>query len=229
VGANENSIAQINWLQRRYLAEEIDTSKAKPPLLHEATAWLKYYKADWDSVRQESLLWLLDQPFASAPALMSSYVLSDILGEFEKAEAILLAAIVANPDEAMLRNNLAFSQLNLNKIKLAEETLSAIKPDALANQGNRLIQATFGMLAFRKGHPGVGRKLYMQCIEDLASNRRDAARAAAHLLLEEIVAETDQVENAINLVRRYPVETQEPDIAAVLARAQRYLINEEFK
>jgi hypothetical protein len=34
---------------------------------------------------------------------------------------------------------------------------------------------------------------------------------------------------AFDLVRRYPIETQEPDIAAVLARAQKYLIDEEFK
>jgi Flp pilus assembly protein TadD len=219
IGANENSIAQINWLQRKHLGEEIDTSEARPPLLHEATAWLNYYKADWDAARKESLLWLLDQPFASAPALLSSYVLSDILGEFEKAETILLAAIMANPDEAMLRNNLAFSQLNLNKIGIAEETLNAIKPEALSDHGNRLIQATFGMLAFRKGYPDVGRSLYMKCIDELASNRMDAARAAAHLLLEEIVANTDQVQKAIELVRRYPEETKEPDIAAVLARA----------
>jgi tetratricopeptide (TPR) repeat protein len=221
VGANENSIAQINWVQRKHLGEEIDTSDASPPLLHEANAWLNYYKAEWELAKRESLFWLQDQPFASAPALLSSYLLSDVLGEFETAENILTAAVIANPDEAMLRNNLAFSQLNLNKVGLAERSLGLIKPDELLKPQNRLIQATFGMLEFRRGNPHLGRELYWKCIDE--GEPYDAARAAAHLLLEEIVANTDQIANALATMRRYEAEAAAPEINCILKRAQALL------
>jgi Flp pilus assembly protein TadD len=225
IGANENSIAQINWVQRKHLGEEIDTSDATPPLLHEANAWLNYYRAEWEPAKEEALLWLRDQPFASAPALLSSYLLSDILCEFETAESILKAAVIANPDEAMLLNNLAFSQLNLNKVELAEHSLSLIKAEELSKPQNRLILATFGMLNFRKGHPESGRKLYQNCI-DIAietGQRHDAIRAAAHLLLEEIVAGTDHIANALQLIRTHEAEALTPDVDCTLKRAQALL------
>lgn len=223
VGANENSIAQINWVQRKHLGEEIDTSAANPPLLHEANAWQNYYKADFEVAKEESLLWLQDQPFASAPALLSSYLLSDVLGEFETAEEVLEAAVRANPDEAMLLNNLAFSQLNQGKIDPAASALASIKPEDLSQ--NRLIEATFGMLEFRRGNPVFGRQLYHKCIRAAieTGDRHNAARAAAHLLLEEIVADTEEVGNAFELMRSFETESSIPEINCVLGRAEAIL------
>jgi tetratricopeptide (TPR) repeat protein len=205
VGANENSIAQIGWLNRSVLGEWVDVSNANPPLLHEANAWASFYRGEFETARQESICWLGDQPFASAPATLGSYIVADIFCDYEAAKAIAQAGLRSNPDDPMLLNNLAVCLLELNELAEAEATLSRLKPEDRGGRMDSTYKATFGMLAFRKGDPEGGRTLYLEAIEE-AKNRglkETAARAAFHLAFEDLIAHSPHIEDSIRRLKEF--------------------------
>jgi tetratricopeptide (TPR) repeat protein len=199
-GANENSVAQIRWLNRAHLGEAVDVSSAKPPLLHEANAWALYYKGEFKSALDESLSWLTDQPFSSAPAILSSFILEDLMWEFEAAREIAVAGLKSNPSDSMLLNNLAVCLMELGRIGEAEAVLGHLRAEDRTSNSENTFRATFGMLEFRKGNVNEGRKLYDQAIERASAlgDKADAVRALFHLLFEEIRSETDKVQDTLN-------------------------------
>ncbi|MES2220207.1 MAG: tetratricopeptide repeat protein [Acidobacteriota bacterium] len=222
MGANENSIAQIRWLNRAHLGDAIDVSHSKPPLLHEANAWASFYRGDFETARDESLGWLKDQPFASAPASLSSYILSDVLGNFADARLIAQAGLRANPDDPTLLNNLAVCLMELGELDEAETILSRLEAKGDDKRLSAIHKATFGMLAFRKGNPEDGRKLYLEAIRyaESANAKQTAARAAIHLLLEEYIAKTAHVEEALNRLRDFRDLMGIREISRLLSRVQ---------
>jgi hypothetical protein len=81
-------------------------------------------------------------------------------------------------------------------------------------------KATYGMLAFRKGDPDSGRRLYLEAIEDAKREglRPTAARAAFHLAIEELVAGTDQSEPAVARISRLDKADEFVESARLLSR-----------
>ncbi|HUD15009.1 MAG TPA: tetratricopeptide repeat protein [Terracidiphilus sp.] len=205
VGANENSIAQIGWLNRSRLGEWVDASKANPPLLHEANAWNSFYKGEFEAARQESLCWFRDQPFASAPAALGSYILADIFWDYKGAKELAQAGLRSNPDDLTLLNNLAVCLMELDELTEAEAALSRVKAEGRGAKIDSTYKATFGMLAFRKGDHVEGRRLYLEAIEGAknSGSKQNAARAAFHLVFEEIVAQSGYVEDSIRRLREF--------------------------
>jgi tetratricopeptide (TPR) repeat protein len=202
--ANENSVAQIRWLNRVHLDEAVDVSNARPPLLHEANAKASFYRGDFETARDESLCWLEDQPFASAPAVLSSYILADLFADWEAGKRVAERGLVANQDDLGLLNNLAVCLMELGEISKAEEVVDRLRAAERGAKSSAIHKATFGMLAFRKGDPDSGRKLYFEAIEEAngEGSRPLAARAAFHLAIEELVAGTDQSEQAVKRISR---------------------------
>lgn len=200
--ANENSVAQIRWLNRAHLNEAVDVSNTKPPLLHEANAKASFYRGDFETARDETLCWLEDQPFASAPATLSSYILADIFLDWEAAKQVAERGLVSNQDDADLLNNLAVSLMELGEVSKAEDVVNRLRAVERGAKSSAIHKATYGMLAFRKGDPGSGRRLYLEAIKDARNegSRPIAARAAFHLAIEELVAGTDQSELAVKRI-----------------------------
>ena len=133
-------MAQIQWLNRAHLGEAVDVSHAKPPLLYEANAWASYYKGNFELALQESLKWLADQPFSGAPAILASFILSDLLWNFEGGREIAQSALRSNPDDPMLLNNLAVCLMELDRLTEAEEILARIKPGDRANKSEKILE-----------------------------------------------------------------------------------------
>lgn len=199
-GANENSVAQIQWLNRAHLGEAVDVSSAKPPLLHEANAWASYHKGEFETALEESLRWLTDQPFSSAPAILSSFILEDLMWEFESAREIAEAGLKSNPNDPMLLNNLAVCLMELDRIGEAEHVLGHLRAEDRASNAENTFRATFGMLEFRKGNVDEGRRLYNQAIERAISSgdKADTVRALFHLAFEEIRYGTNGIQDTLN-------------------------------
>ena len=209
-GANENSIAQIRWLNRSRLnrsdlEDAIDVSGANPPRLHEANAWEAFHKGEFEVARNESLCWLRDQPFASAPAILNSYIVSSIFLDFEAGKEIALDALRSNPDDPFLLNNLAVCLTEIGDLAAAETYLSRLPTEGLGGRVNASYKATFGMLEFRRGNIEEGRRLYRESIEKSkdSGDKETAARAAFHLAFEELIAHTSHVDEAIQRLKDY--------------------------
>lgn len=200
--ANENSVAQIRWLNRSVLQDPIDESNVHPPLLHEANAKTSFYKKDFEQAGKEALKWLEDQPFSSAPAAMGSYILADIFLDFEYGKRIAERGLVSNQDDANLLNNLAVCLMELGELERAENIVNRLKAVERGSALETIFQATHGMLAFRKGEIEIGRKSYLEAVQAAKStgDRPLAARAMFHLAIEEILAHTDQAEIAMQRI-----------------------------
>ncbi len=200
--ANENSVAQVRWLNRSILDEGVDVSHAKPPLLHEANAKASFYKGDFEEARNEALCWLEDQPFASAPAALSSYIFADVFCDFENGKKIAERGLISNQDDAGLLNNLAVCLMELGDLEKAESVISRLKAVERGGRSEAVHRATYGMLAFRKGDVEAGRKLYREAIEWArgVGAKPVAARAAFHLAIEELLARTDQADAAVSRI-----------------------------
>lgn len=220
VEANENSVAQIRWLNRSHLGESIDVSKAKPPRLHEANAWASFYNGEFEIARDESLSWLRDQPFASAPASLTSYILADILRDYSTGKLITKAALRSNPDDPTLLNNLAVCLMELNELPEAELVLSRLKIETPDKKSDAVYKATFGMLAFRKGDVAEGRRLYLEAIQAAKEigAHKTAARAAIHLAIEELIANTSASGEAIERLREFRDQEADREIYPLLDR-----------
>jgi tetratricopeptide (TPR) repeat protein len=218
--ANENSVAQIRWLNRTHLGEAVDVSNVRPPLLHEANAKASFYSGDFETARDEAFCWLEDQPFASAPAIMSSYILADVFMDWEGGRRIAERGLVSNQDDTGLLNNLAVCLMELGEMTKAEEVVDRLRAAERGATPYAIRKATYGMLAFRKGDPDSGRRLYLEAIEGakLEGLRPTAARAAFHLAIEELVAGTDQSEPAVKRISQLDKADEFVESARLLSR-----------
>lgn len=198
--ANENSVAQIRWLNREYLGGAVDVSDASPPLLHEANAKASLDSDQFVTARDEVRLWLQDQPFASAPATMYSYILVAEFSDWEEGRKVAERGLISNQGDAALLNNLAVCLMELGQITKAQEAVTRMQAAERGAEESPVHKATRGMLEFRRGNPSVGRSLYLDAIEDAREQGSvpTAIRAAMHLAIEELTAGSDQCQLALN-------------------------------
>jgi tetratricopeptide (TPR) repeat protein len=216
-GANENSLAQIQWMDHTRLGNIIDTSMAKPPNENEAAAWRSFFEGRWDDSAAKSLEWFKDQPFSLNAGIFCSYVLADLAGLPEKALGILAIALKANADNPRLKNNLAFSLIQINKLDKAAEVLSSILKDSDSAEYSTL-EATAGLLAFRKGFPDQGRLLYLSAIDRFQREGvlDQAGRAATFLALEEVRSRTPESPTAVKRAHELTKNNARKDVAMKL-------------
>jgi tetratricopeptide (TPR) repeat protein len=208
-GTNENSLAQVEWVDRTRLGGVIvEVNDVNPPEQHEALAWRAFFEGNWGVAARESTLWFRDQTFSKNASVLNSYVLSDFVGDQNAAITYLNLALRCNPRDVLLSNNIAFCYIKLNDLETAETILSKIPADESSD--NRVIDATRGLLEFRKGNPPERKRA-------LPSNESDhdtghAGRAATHLAIEEILAGTDHIVEAVKRSLELTTDSKRPDI-----------------
>jgi len=142
------------------------------------------------------------------------------LAEHETAEKILSAALRANPDDEMLRNNMAVTLMDLGRVGEAESIFEAIPEEVRTKPDHYALRATQGMLEFRKNNPEEGRRLYLQTIAAALEKgvKVTAARAAFHLAIEEVIAHTSEAIAATKRLDEFKSEAQRGEVACLLKR-----------
>jgi tetratricopeptide (TPR) repeat protein len=216
-GANENSLAQIQWMDHTRLGNIIDTSVAKPPNQNEAAAWRSFFEGGWGESAAKSIQWFKDQPFSLNAGIFCSYILCDPAGLPEKALEILPVALRANADHPTLKNNVAFSLIQLNRLDEAAKVLNSIRKDS-SSWEYTTVEATAGLLAFRMGHPDEGRSLYLRAIEGFQRDGipEQAGRAATFLALEEVRSRTPESPTAVKRAHELTKNITRKDVSMKL-------------
>ncbi len=216
-GANENSLAQVQWMDRTRLGNIIDTSTANVPDEHEAAAWRSFFEGKWGNSAERALTWFKDQPFSVNAGIFCSYILSGPAGLPGQALEVLKIALQANENNLVLRNNLAYTHIQLGQLKDAEAALASIQkiPSSL---DYALVQATTGLLEFRKGSLENGRVSYDSAIKIFLEEGGDehAGRAATFLALEEVRLRTPESPAAVKLAFALTENHKRMDITAKL-------------
>ena len=188
----ENSIAQAEWASHSIASFDIDMREFDVPRNFEALASDFYQKGEWKLAIAQGKNWILDQPFAPSPVLFTGMA-ATVVDDFDLGEKIYKFGLGANPDNIMLRNNLAYVLATNNLPEKAEKELSLIERSMLSVSEKITTTATEGLIKFRKGLHREGRQLYQNAVKIAQDNNEPgyALRALAFLAREEITAETD--------------------------------------
>lgn len=183
---NENTIAQAEWLSEAQGREAVRPEK---PVFapYEANARHDFREGEYALALRNAERWFEYQPFTSRPAILASYIASVCLRDDQEAVRIIERARVSSPDNFLLQNNYAFSLASLDRPVEAELALSSVRQSELDNRERLILQATTGLIEFRRGYADVGRVLYRDAIAAFKVHRqfREAAIAALFWAREE--------------------------------------------
>ena len=189
---NDNAVAQARWAATHKLID-LDPASLELPRAFEARAWSAFYLGAWSNALKAGKRWLRDQPFSASPAVHASYVAAVALEDYEEGVRITNAGLLANPNDPTLLNNLSYSLANLGRLQEAEAALSRLDRQSLSPAVTVLAKATAGLIAYRAGDTGLGRRLYESAIAaaERLADRRVHAKAAVFFALEELRARVD--------------------------------------
>lgn len=186
VQPTENALAQVAWVARR-TSNHVDHQKLlAAPNSFEAQAWDEYIHADWDGALDAASMWLLDEPFATRPAVFGSFM-SGTTGNFAVSAQFAKTGLQANPGDLILANNLAFALGNLGRVEEAVKMLNAAMQRSPEHESRETVIATAGFLEYKLGNHLNGRTLYLRAIKDLMRKKqtRNAAIATLYFAREE--------------------------------------------
>lgn len=184
---SENAVAQAAWLARNGFGLAVGDTGSYGSF--EANAYCAVEAGKFNVALQHAKRWQHDQPFSSRPAILGSYIASRALEEHQTSIAMLRRALVCNPDDFMLHNNLAFAYAQRGACGEATKALAAIDRRSATLEQRVVLTATTGLIAYRAGDSLLGKSLYRQAIADASQSRhRDILQvsATAYLALEEL-------------------------------------------
>jgi tetratricopeptide (TPR) repeat protein len=197
----ENAVAQVEWASRHSTGIEFDERLLEVEDSFEARARVFADEGKYDAAITNAWDWFREQPFSDAPAIFGSH-LAALARRYEESIQFARAGIVANPDEFLLRNNLAFALASTGEVDEAERELDLINTTKLNEESRLVLTATKGLLAFRRGDATRGRELYGETIE---KSKDPVLRAVAAIILarEEILARTPTANAARNAAEEF--------------------------
>jgi tetratricopeptide (TPR) repeat protein len=187
----DNSVAQAEWASRTMQNLNVEVRNYNVQRNYEALAWNDFAQGRMNNALEQGKSWILDQPFAVSPVSFTAMVAS-LTENFEMSKGILNFGLRANPENVMLRNNLAFALASNNEPELAESELERIDRTNTTIQESIVITATEGLIRFRKGFPDEGRVLYRRAMDIARENKESSyvMRAFVYLAREEVYAKT---------------------------------------
>ncbi len=215
-GPNENSVAQVEWANRKIGGLEIGKELLTLPKTFEASASLNLVAGEWNRAIANGMEWLRDQPFSKDPAVFTSYVAS-LTEDYEKSISILKKSLNANPGDPLLINNLAFALGSANRVGEAERVLGRIDLEQSEGLSAITLAATAGLLLFREGLPDRGREFYELAISRATAQGNSKYRAMARLYLarEELIAATPAAKTAVNRALLDAAKVEDKEVAFI--------------
>jgi tetratricopeptide (TPR) repeat protein len=143
--------------------------------------------------------------------------------DYKEAVEYCRFGLLANPNDAMILNNLTVSLAYLDQLEDASTTFKrACKAEHGTDMDFALI-ATGGLLLFRSGDFAHGRRAYLEAIERARNGGRpskNSARAAIILAMEEIRAGTEEVAAAVGRAIGEAAGRNEPDVVLTFSRLE---------
>jgi tetratricopeptide (TPR) repeat protein len=182
----ENTLAQAGWVSRHGPSLGYADSAPRVPRAFEANAWQAMAADDFVGAVEYSVDWLRDEPFASRPALLGSWIAAVALEDYETALRLVESAAVANPGDIRLTVQSLYCLASMGRVDEAAAQLPLLETAAASGDStftppawDVLLAADRGLLAFRNGNVEEGRAAYAGAIELAAANRLREAGASA--------------------------------------------------
>jgi Flp pilus assembly protein TadD len=216
---NDNVVAQVAWASRRVGSIKLSDDNLGTPRSFEARAWSQYVNQQWLSAVNEAWKWFCDEPFSSRSLELATFIATTHLEDYEAAIRMCRRGLEATPDSAPLRNNLVFALASAGLIEEAERE-HARAHVAVDDPMSFTWIATTGLLAFRRGDPALGRRLYQRAIDraKVLGDRHNAAVATIYWAREELLAGTTEASNALETAAEHARHDDSPTTKMLIER-----------
>jgi tetratricopeptide (TPR) repeat protein len=207
----DNAVAQVAWTARNRDVPLLDSRHLALDLTFEARAWEHYRAREWTAAIDEAERWHLDEPFAGRPLQLATFVSAVPLADFTRSAELAKRGLDLNPDDQVIRNNLAFALASDGKWRAAMYVLDKLKLADVRKEVLIEYVATWGLIQFRQGLVEEGRALYNLAIDRAHKGRaaEDEALATLYLAREERLAGTEHADEtlrrATELVKKRPL------------------------
>lgn len=167
----ENSVAQLIWASR-YDKKLPTILPSKIKNLFEARCRRLYWHGEWDEVLSACKSWKIDEPYSIGPRLLGSYIAAVVQEDYTTSKEFIGQKRSVEYGNFELLNNLAFSEINLGNLDMADSILRFARKVADEDRKRSVWFATMGLLEYRRGAFDDGRKLYQKS-QDLAKKNRE--------------------------------------------------------
>jgi tetratricopeptide (TPR) repeat protein len=176
----ENVVAQA-WWAKEAISFPAPTEFIGVPHGFEADTKANIAVEQWELACKSCKAWFSDEPFSSRPAVSLSFIHAVAFEEHQKAIEAAETALVANPDDPLLLNNLAFSLASIGKLEKAR--LIATNSLLLANDTAAAIAptATMGLIEFRSGNTAAGESFYKSAAQIAAKHKAKREESLVYL------------------------------------------------
>ena len=206
---NDNSLAQLEWIISEKDKTLFDASIVDSYNGHsfEAHAYYNYHTHNLVSALNYVTKWFCDMPYSKRPVMLGTHI-AHVLNNLELAVRFVNKGLIAYPNDNALLNNLAYFYALENRCGEASEVINRI---SLRNESNDSIRtcciATIGLIAFRNRDYEKGRLLYKWAINESYNNddKYHNWLATLNYAREEMLAKTNHIEQAMDLVRKIPI------------------------
>ncbi|THK37378.1 hypothetical protein EHS39_14225 [Ensifer sp. MPMI2T] len=189
ISPTENAVAQIAWVGTHSHVFEPEEFLTNLSLSHEASARSAYHNRAWSDALTESEAWHEIERFSTRPAIFGSFVASIAGSSLGRGIALAEAALVANPTNPMLLNNLAVLHAYEDDVDAARAALE--RAVASSRELTPSLLATGGLIAFRSGDAVEGMNGYRAAIEKAVQSKSADQALRAYCFLGREAARID--------------------------------------
>ncbi|MEI2300515.1 hypothetical protein [Ensifer sp. MJa1] len=222
ISPTENAIAQIAWVGTHSHVFQPEEFLTDLSLSHEASARSAYHNGAWSDALAESEAWHDIERFSTRPAIFGSFVASIAATSIARGVALAEAALVANPANSSLLNNLAVLrayQGDVDAARLALDKAIASSPALTPS-----LLATSGLVAFRAGNVTEGMEKYQAAIDKAVQSKNGEEALRAYCFLGREVSRVDLelagefVQNIDRVIEQYTKRGQSPSKEITIIR-----------
>jgi tetratricopeptide (TPR) repeat protein len=214
IAPNDNSLAQVEWASSKDPLLNINPTAFKINYNYEAMALDYYHNNQQEEAFENTFRWFLDMPFSKRPVMFGSHIANTFLNDQEKSRAFLKAGLISHPNDPQIINNLVYSLALENNTKEAFEHLKNINTEGIDKSTQICLKATRGLVYFRSGIPDLGRRNYLEAIEEAkgVKNHYFNWLAILNYTREEILIKSEFVEPLMHVIGQIPDDSVDLDI-----------------
>ena len=183
----DNTVAQAEWASREAHIELLEPRHLQIARTFEARAFELFESGHFSDAYNNSVAWLIDEPFSTRPVRLGSFVASVALEDFDASIRVARAGAAANPTDQAVKNSLIYALIMAGRLEEAEKELATVDIGKADDSSKVSSLATSGLLRFRAGDHSTGRNMYekaMALAESLSMSAL-AATACAYWAREE--------------------------------------------
>ena len=203
ISPNDNSIAQVEGVMNSKDKNliEYDAKNIKTRHSYEALAINNFYNNNLIDALNNTCQWFCDMPFSKRPVMMGSFI-AGILNNKDLAITFLKKGLVSHSNDSQILNNIAYYYALDNNLDEATKYIEKIDNKYVDDIDGICINATKGLIRFRNKEYESGRDYYLRAINEttVCGSKELNYKAILNYAREEILAKSEYVEQAINLI-----------------------------